>query len=37
MKYEPTGELGVWLLGERAGTLWLENGGLRFRYDTHWL
>ena len=37
MKYEATGELGVWLLGERAGTLWLENGGLRFRYDTHWL
>jgi serine/threonine-protein kinase HipA len=37
MKYEATGELGVWLLGERAGTLWIENGGLRFRYDTHWL
>lgn len=37
MKCEATGELGVWLLGERAGTLWLENGGLRFRYDTHWL
>ena len=37
MKCEATGELGVWLLGERAGTLWLESGGLRFRYDTHWL
>ena len=37
MKSEATGELGVWLLGERAGTLWLENGGLRFCYDTHWL
>ena len=37
MKNEATAELGVWLLGERAGTLWLENGGLRFRYDTHWL
>jgi serine/threonine-protein kinase HipA len=37
MNNEATGELGVWLLGERAGTLWLENGGLRFRYDTHWL
>jgi serine/threonine-protein kinase HipA len=37
MKHEATEELGVWLLGERAGTLWIEGGRLRFRYDTHWL
>lgn len=37
MKDEATGELGVWLLDERAGTLWVEEGRLRFRYDTHWL
>ena len=37
MKDEATEELGVWLLGERAGTLWLEDARLRFRYDTHWL
>ena len=37
MKDEATGELGVWLLDERAGTLWVEHGRLRFRYDTHWL
>jgi len=37
MKHEATEELAVWLLGERAGTLWIEDGRLRFRYDTHWL
>lgn len=37
MKDDATGELGVWLLDERAGTLWVEEGRLRFRYDTHWL
>lgn len=37
MKDEATEELGVWLLGERAGTLWLEDARLRFRYDTDWL
>jgi len=37
MKDEATEELGVWLLGEQAGTLWLEDARLRFRYDTHWL
>ena len=37
MKNEASGELSVWLLGERSGTLWLENGDLRFRYDMHWL
>lgn len=37
MKDDATGELGVWLLDKRAGTLWVEEGRLRFRYDTHWL
>lgn len=37
MKDEATRELGVWLLDERAGTLRVEEGRLRFRYDTHWL
>ena len=32
-----TMELGVWLLGERAGTLGLKNGRLRFRYEARWL
>ena len=32
-----TTELGVWLLGERAGTLGLQDGRLRFRYEARWL
>lgn len=32
-----TMELGVWLLGERAGTLGLKDGRLRFRYEARWL
>ena len=34
MKDEATGELGVWLLDERAGTLWVEDG--RLRYQVHY-
>lgn len=37
MKDQATEELGVWLLGEQAGTLWLEDGRLRFRYNRRWM
>ena len=29
--------LEVWLLGERAGTLWLKGGELHFQYNAPWL
>ena len=29
--------LEVWLLGERAGTLWLKEGELQFQYNPTWL
>ncbi|NQV10134.1 MAG: HipA N-terminal domain-containing protein [Cyanobacteria bacterium] len=29
--------LDVWLLDQRAGTLWLEEGRLRFQYSALWL
>ncbi len=29
--------LEVWLLGERAGTLWLKEGELQFQYNPRWL
>lgn len=34
---EITTSLEVWLLNQRAGTLWLKDGELQFQYGTLWL
>ena len=37
MTSEITTSLEVWLLNQRAGTLWLKDGELQFQYSTLWL
>ena len=37
MASEITTNLEVWLLNQRAGTLWLKDGELQFEYSVLWL
>ena len=37
MASESTAGLEVWLLNQRAGTLWLKDGELQFQYSALWL